>query len=146
MQEKLTHKSLFTSIMTNPNQIEDPDICTTFAHGRDTSRDKTCHSPRLCLCVPQRLRAVSRQVQRNSEVCWISINFSRALGPLSLKILLHEITLETYDRPGSKKYFAKLFIGFCSWICELYGPKILTTCSNLASWILSDFGLSNGNA
>ena len=33
MQEKLTHKSLFTSIMTNPNSIEDPDICTTFAHG-----------------------------------------------------------------------------------------------------------------
>ena len=22
-----------------------------FAHGRDTSRDKTRHSPRLCLCV-----------------------------------------------------------------------------------------------
>ena len=31
--------------------------------------------------------------------------------PLSLKILLDEITLETHDRPGSKKYFAKLFIG-----------------------------------
>ena len=82
-----------------------------FAHGRDTSRDKTRHSPRLCLCVPQTLCAVSRQVQRNSEVCWISINFNE---PLTLKILLDEITLETYDRPGSKKYFAKLFIALCS--------------------------------
>ena len=82
-----------------------------FAHGRDTSRDRTRHSPRVCLCVPQTLRAVSRQVQRSSEVCWISINFSERL---TLKILLDEITLETYDRPGSKKYFAKLFIGLCS--------------------------------
>ena len=86
-------------------------ICIIFAHGRDTSRDKTRHSPGLCLCVPQTLRTVSRQVQRSSEVCWISINFSE---PLTLKILLDEITLETYDRPGSKKYFAKLFIGLCS--------------------------------
>ena len=39
-----------------------------FAHGRDTSRDKTRHSSRLCLCVPQTLCAVSRQVQGNSEV------------------------------------------------------------------------------
>ena len=87
-----------------------------FAHGRDTSWDKTRLFPRLCLCVPQTLCAVSRQVQRNSEVCRISINFSE---PLTLKVLLDEIlvdeiTLETYNRPGSKKYFARLFIGLCS--------------------------------
>ena len=32
----------------------------------------------------------------------------------TLKILLDEISLDIYDRPGSKKYFAKLFIGLCS--------------------------------
>ena len=32
--------------------------------------------------------AVSRHVQRNSEVCWISINFSRALGALEFENLV----------------------------------------------------------
>ena len=49
-----------------------------------------------------------------------------------MEILLDEITLETYDRPGSKKYFENLFIDLCSCICELYGPKAVRTCSNLA--------------
>ena len=34
--------------------------------------------------------------------------FQPILGsPCRMKILLDEITLETYDRPGSKKYFEK---------------------------------------
>ena len=71
------------------------------------------HSPRLCVCVPEILGAVSRQVQRNWQK-WISIDFSRTLGALEFENPLDEITLETYHRPGSKKYFAKLFIGLCS--------------------------------
>ena len=87
---------------------------TIFAHGRDTSRDKTRHSPRLCLCVPQTLCTVHvRFTETQKCVGFLSIS-AEPWGPLSLKILLDEITLETYDRPGSKKYFAKLFIGLCS--------------------------------
>ena len=45
-----------------------------------------------------------------------------------------------------------LFIGLCSLICELCGPKTVRTCSNLVRdsgsqdelEFLSDFGLSNG--
>ena len=49
---------------------------------------------------------------RGTQKCvgFLSIS-AEPWGPLSLKILLDEITLEAYDRPGSKKYFAKLFIG-----------------------------------
>ena len=52
---------------------------------------------------------------RETQKCvgFLSIS-AETWWPLSLKILLDEITLETYDRPGSKKYFAKLFIGLCS--------------------------------
>ena len=31
-----------------------------------------------------------------------------------MKILFDEITLETLDRPGFKKFFADLFVGLCS--------------------------------
>ena len=40
----------------------------------------------------------SRQVQRNSKVCWTSINFSRALGALSLKTLLNEVLKTMTDQ------------------------------------------------
>ena len=37
---------------------------------------RPCHPPQK----KNLERALSRQVQRNSEVCWISINISRASG------------------------------------------------------------------
>ena len=45
-----------------------------------------------------------------------------------MKILLNEITLETYDRPGFKKYFAK-FIYWSLWLnlCALWS----TDCEDL---------------
>ena len=52
----------------------------------------------LMSCVPQTLSAVSSQVQRNQKcVGFLSIS-AELWGPLSLKVLLDEITLETYDR------------------------------------------------
>ena len=90
------------------------------------------HSLCLCLCIPQTLCAVSHQVSfsmlmslritntlrvkfRETQKCVGCLSISaKPWEPLSLKILLDEITLVTYDRPSSKKYFAKLFIGLCS--------------------------------
>ena len=54
--------------------------------------------------------------------------FQLSLGsPYSMKILLDEVTLETYDRPDSKKYFEKSINWSLSCICELYGPKNVRT-------------------
>ena len=84
-----------------------PQFNLIFAHGRDTSRDKTRHSLRL----PQTLCAVHVTFRETHKcVGFLSIS-AEPWEPLSLKILLDEITLETYDR--LRNYFEKLFIGLC---------------------------------